>query len=83
MIRKIEVTTETDSSDCETCGSNYDEGGTVLIDGKLAFSYTPVAACWGNANYSESDLILLALRAIGVEITVDGEQPYAFTRYQE
>lgn len=78
---RIEIFTETDSHECDTCGSNYDEGGYVLIDGKEVFRYEPVASCWGNANYSESDLLFLALREIGFDITVDGSTPYALYKY--
>ena len=78
---KIEIFTAHDMNDCETCGTDYDEGGHVLIDGKEVFRYDPLAACWGNANYSEGDLLFLALRAIGVEIMVDGELPYSLTKY--
>ena len=78
---KIEIFTMTDSSDCETCGGNYDEGGYVLVDGKEAFRYEPVAACWGNANYEADDLLHKALESIGIIVTVDGERPYALYKY--
>ena len=80
---KIEIFTEYDSSDCETCGSNYDEGGYVLIDGKEVFNYTPLAGCFGNANYNASDLLFLSLKEIGFEISVDGDLPYSYTKYNE
>jgi hypothetical protein len=80
---KIEIFTERDSSYCETCGSNYDEGGYVLVDGVEVFRYTPVAACWGNAEYSESDLLFKALEAMGHTILVDGGKPYALTKYND
>lgn len=80
---RIEIHTESDSGDCETCGTNYDEGGHVVIDGNEVFRYTPVAGCWGNANYSEQDLLFMALRAIGCKITVDGDEPHVYTRYNE
>lgn len=80
---KIEVFTERDSSYCDTCGTNYDEGGYVLIDGKEVFRYTPLASCWGNAMYDESDLILLALKEIGVDITVDGDAPFSWTKHND
>jgi hypothetical protein len=78
---KIEIFTEQDSSYCETCGSNYDEGGYVLVDEIEVFRYTPAAACWGNANYSESDLLFKALEALGHTVTVDGETPYALYKH--
>lgn len=78
---KIEIFTEQDSSDCETCGSNYDEGGYVLVDGVEVFRYTPLAACWGNAHYDESDLLFKALEALGYTLLVDGEIPYSLYKY--
>ena len=78
---RIEIFPEQDSSYCDTCGSNYDEGGYVLIDGVEVFRYTPSAACWGNANYSDDDLLQKALEAIGVTVLVDGERPYALYKY--
>ena len=78
---RIEIFTEHDSSYCEACGSNYDEGGYVLVDGVEVFRYTPFAACWGNANYSESDLLFKALEAMGHTILVDGEPPHVLTKY--
>lgn len=81
MEMKIEIFTARDRQHCETCGTNYDEGGHVLIDGKEVFRYDPLASCWGNANYSEGDLLFLALREIGIEVTVDDEVPYSLTKY--
>lgn len=78
---KIEIYTMTDSSDCETCGMNYDEGGYVLVDGVEIFRYEPGAACWGNANYDADDLLHLSLEKIGVTVTVDDERPYALYKY--
>lgn len=78
---KIEIFTETASNNCDTCGDNYDEGGYVLVDGKEVFRYDPVASCWGNANYNEGDLLFLALKALGHDVTVDGETPYSLYKY--
>lgn len=75
-IRTIAITTEHVSSDCDTCGTNYDEGGTVVVDGVEVFSYTPVAACWGNRHLSTEQLLIIALRTLGIEVTVDGEIPH-------
>lgn len=80
-MKVIEITTESDYNDCDQCGGNSDSGGIVLIDGVEVFSYTPSAACWGNAHYDESDLLFLALEKLGITITVDGQKPYALTKY--
>jgi hypothetical protein len=80
---KIEIFTEQDYFDCETCGASRDEGGYVLIDGEEVFRYTPKASCFGTANYNDSDLLFKALEALGHTITVDGEVPYALYKYNE
>ncbi len=80
-IEEIAITTESDRSDCDTCGFNFDEGGRVRVNGKLAFEYKPLASCCGNANYDEGDLLYLALDAVGVKISVDGETPFSLTKY--
>lgn len=76
MSMKIEIHTEDVSSDCETCGTNYDSGGSVLIDGEEVFSYSPIAGCWDNMNYGWEQLLVIALRTKGIEILVDGEIPH-------
>ena len=75
-IRTIAITTRHDSSDCDTCGTNYDEGGTVLVNGEEVFSYEPVASCFGNRSLEEYRLLVIALRTLGIEVTVDGEVPH-------
>ena len=70
---KIEIEVLTDDHDCETCGSNWAEGGVVRVDGKEVLRREPVAYCYGVPSFSEHELLVMALKKIGVEVTVDGE----------
>lgn len=70
---KIEIETLSDSHDCETCGGSWAEGGIVYVDGKELLRREPVAYCYGVPSFSEHELLVMALKKIGVEVTVDGE----------
>lgn len=70
---KIEIKTLSDSHDCETCGGSWADGGIVYVDGKELLRREPVAYCYGVPSFSESDLLVMALKKLGVELTVDGK----------
>ena len=69
---KIEIETMTDDHDCETCGCSWAEGGVVYVDGKEVLRRKPSAYCYGAPSFSEHDLLVMALKKIGIELTVDG-----------
>lgn len=69
---KIEIETMTDDHDCETCGCSWAEGGVVYVDGKEVLRREPRAYCYGTPSFSEHDLLVMTLKKIGVEVTVDG-----------
>lgn len=71
---KIEIKTWTDSHDCETCGSSWAEGGIVYVDGKEVLRREPSAYCFGVPSFSESDLLVMALKKLGHQVLVDGHQ---------
>lgn len=71
---KIEIKTLSDSYDCETCGGSWAEGGVVYVDGLEVLRREPVAYCYGVPSFSEHDLLVMTLKKIGVEVTVDGFQ---------
>jgi hypothetical protein len=71
---KIEITTSRDSHDCETCGGNWAEGGVVEVDGKEVLIREPEAYCYGVPSFSESDLLVMALKKIGIDVYVDGDR---------
>ena len=72
-MKTIEIKTMTDSHDCETCGGSWAEGGVVYVDGEEVLRREPVAYCYGVPTFSEHDLLVMALKKIGVEVKVDGK----------
>lgn len=69
---QIEIETMEDYHDCETCGGNWAYGGVVTVDGKEVLRREPIAYCYGVPSFSEHDLLVMALKKINVEVTVDG-----------
>lgn len=69
---KIDIKLMTDDHDCETCGSTWAEGGVVYVDGKEVLRREPVAYCYGTPTFSEHDLLVMALKKIGIQVMVDG-----------
>lgn len=70
---RIEIKTMSDSHDCETCGGSWAEGGVVYVDGVEVLRREPVAYCYGVPSFSESDLLVMALKQLGTEVAVDGD----------
>lgn len=71
---KIEIITTEDDHYCETCGPSYASGGTVHIDGKLVLERIPSAYCYDSTSFYESDLLVMALKKVGIDVYVDGEK---------
>lgn len=80
---KIEIEVLTDDHDCETCGSNWAEGGVVRVDGQEVLRREPLATCFGSEHFSESDLLVMALKKLGHEVLVDGEPYEIYTHDDE
>lgn len=72
-MSKIEITWLTDETSCETCGSSWAEGATVKIDGEVALSLEPVAACFGGDSYSDREVFRRILAHLGHEVSEDDE----------
>ncbi len=70
---RIDIYTNSDSHDCETCGASWAQGGKVFIDGKLIVDLPAVAHCYGASSYNEDELLVIALKEIGVNVFVDGD----------
>lgn len=79
---KIQIETDSDTYECDCCGTNYANGGEVIIDGEIILSRPASASCVGSESWNESELLVMALKKIGHEVTVDGE-PYHVTRHDE
>lgn len=73
---KIEVIRTEDGYECETCGYNYAEGGSVYIDGELVLTKKPHAHCYNGKSYSSTELLILALEKMGHTILEDGNPFY-------
>jgi hypothetical protein len=70
---RIEIDTNSDTWDCETCGTDWAEGGRVIVDGKLTLEADAVAHCYNGTHYSEMDLLVMALHKKGISVYVDGD----------
>ncbi len=70
---KIYINTNHDEYDCETCGTDYAEGGKVFIDGELTIEADALAHCYNGSHYSEMDLLVMALHKKGISVYVDGD----------
>ena len=74
-MKRIEViTTYDDFHDCETCGGSWAEGGYVLVDGTEVVRVDPVAHCYSDTSVTDTELLVLALEKLGVELLVDGDK---------
>ena len=70
---KIEINTDDDIHNCETCDASFASGGTVHIDGELVIDLPAQAHCFGGQDFSQDELLVLALRKLGHAVEVDGE----------
>lgn len=78
-MKLIEIETKTDSYACDTCGSNWAEGGKISVDGKEVYELEPFAACFDSDAATETDLLIMGLAKCGIFVTVDGNNPYFST----
>lgn len=79
---KIEIITDSDTHECDDCGTSYASGGRVIVDGVEIISKPAVAYCCGGDDYSESDLLVMALAKLGHEVIVD-EMRYHVTCHDD
>lgn len=79
---RIEISTKTDYHNCETCGGSYADGGSVYIDKELILEREPCAYCYGVPSFSESDLLVMALKKAGHSVVVDGN-PYFVSSHDD
>lgn len=70
---RIEIFTDEDQSDCETCGASYASGGRVLVDGVTVVDMPAAAACYDGDDNSALDLLILALESMGHIVLIDPE----------
>lgn len=80
---KVEIKTMSDNHDCKTCGGSWAEGGVVYVDGKEVLRREPVAYCYGVPSFSESDLLVMALKKIGIDVFVDSDRYHIYSHDDE
>lgn len=73
-MKKIEIKTDEDTFDCEVCGYDYAEGGSVYVDGELVLEREAIAACYGGSDFRSYELLVMALDKLGIEVLVDGDR---------
>ena len=61
-VDRIEIFTDEDYHDCETCGSSWAEGGRVVVDGVEIINLPARAHCFGGQNFNENDLCHIHLK---------------------
>ncbi len=79
---KIEIDTNEDTYDCETCGWGYAIGGSVKIDGVEIISLPAIAHCYSGQSFSETDLLVIALRKLGHEVITNGDDWHIACAYE-
>lgn len=64
---------ETDSvvDDCDTCGTNFSDGGSIVIDDKEIFNYPAIASCF-HFGYNTEALLIRALLEFTDTVSIDG-----------
>lgn len=80
-MTKLEVLTYEDGFDCEDCGIDRADGGTVLLNGVTILEYPAVAACYGGCSFSR-DTIWKGINDecnLGVVPEVDEEAGWDYT----
>ena len=81
-MKLIEITTMCDTCECETCGSSWADGGVVCVDSKEVLRREPFAYCYDAPSFSESDLLVMALKKLGIEVLVD-DAPYQICSHDD
>lgn len=80
---KIEINTKIDYHECETCGTSYADGGSVYVDDKLVLERPPRSYCFDSPSFDQNDLLVMALKKVGIEVFVDGDQYHICSHDEE
>ena len=71
----IKILPLSDHHGCETCGSTYAEGYHVTMPDGSEFALEPVAHCFDDQNWTETDLMVEILKRLGHEVQFIEELP--------
>lgn len=75
-MKVIRINTTQDVWECDTCGTDWAEGGEIFVDDILVDEVVPVAHCYGGTSATDYELLLLALAHLGIRVEVDGCKPH-------
>lgn len=78
----IQIETDSDTAECDCCGTSYATGGTVLVDGQVVLERPAEASCIGSLSFTPDELLVMALHKLGHTVLVDGDR-YHVTRVDE
>jgi hypothetical protein len=73
-MKQIRIETLEDSHYCEDCGPSYATGGKVFVDEVEVLCKEPFACCYDPVSFSDTDLLVMALAKLGVEVLVDSKK---------
>ena len=67
----IEILTWEDEYECDTCGSNWAEGGQVIVDDEIVIHAEPIAHCFDSCSFNTEELLIMALKKLGHTVSVN------------
>ena len=71
-MSKVVIQVMSDWNDCEQCGGGSEYGGgRITINGEVVFEHIPIASCFGNKSYYESDLLNMAIEKLGHSLEIE------------
>ena len=69
-MSKVVIQVMSDWNYCEQCGGRSEDGGRITINGEVVFEHIPIASCFGNKSYYESDLLSMAIEKLGHSLEI-------------
>ena len=70
-MNKVVIETKSIYEECETCGTNYEEGGILKINDEVIFEYEPTGSCFSGSGFNVINFLVRALLQYADEIYID------------
>ena len=70
-MNKVVIETKSICEECETCGTNYEEGGILKINDEVIFEYEPTGSCFSGSGFNVINFLARALLQYVDEIYID------------
>lgn len=74
-MNTLTIEIESIYEDCETCGTNFEEGGVLKINDELVFEYKPTGGCFNGTGYNLEYFLVRALLEYVDEIYINSSNP--------